>query len=49
MCCAVVRTDVERASRTMLPYFLVLVAGLLVVAFVPWLTLVLPRMFGLGP
>ncbi len=48
VCCAVMRTDVERASRAMLPYFLVLLAGLLIVTFVPWLTLVLPRMFGLA-
>ena len=45
VCCAVMRTDIESASRAMLPYFLVLLAGLLIVAFVPWLTLVLPRLF----
>ena len=45
VCCAVMRTDIEGASRAMLPYMLVLVAGLLIVAFVPWLTLVLPRVF----
>ena len=45
VCCAVMRTDVGRASRAMLPFFVVLVAGLLVVALVPWLTLVLPRLF----
>ena len=49
VCCAVMRTDIEGASRAMLPYVLVLLAGLLVVAFVPWLTLVLPRMFALAP
>jgi TRAP-type C4-dicarboxylate transport system permease large subunit len=45
VCCAVMRTDIESASRAMLPYFLVLIAGLLIVAFIPWLTLVLPRLF----
>jgi TRAP-type C4-dicarboxylate transport system permease large subunit len=45
VCCAVMRTDIESASRAMLPYVLVLVAGLLIVTFVPWLTLVLPRLF----
>jgi tripartite ATP-independent transporter DctM subunit len=45
VCCAVMRTDIGRASRAMLPYFLVLIGGLLIVAFVPWLSLVLPRLF----
>jgi tripartite ATP-independent transporter DctM subunit len=46
VCCAIQRTDVEPASRAMLPYLGVLIAGLLVVAFVPALTLVLPHAFG---
>ena len=45
VCCAVMRTDIERASKAMLPFTLMLLAGLLIVAFVPWLTLVLPRLF----
>jgi tripartite ATP-independent transporter DctM subunit len=46
VCCAVMRCDVEEASRAMLPYLMVLVLGLLVVAFVPWLALFLPNYFG---
>ena len=45
VCCAIMRVDIGRASRAMLPFFAVLIAGLLIVAFVPWLTLVLPRLF----
>ena len=48
VCCAVCRTPIEPATRAMLPYALVLLIGLLIVAFVPWLTLVLPAVFGLG-
>jgi tripartite ATP-independent transporter DctM subunit len=46
VCCSIQRTDVESASRAMVPYLAVLVVGLLVVAFVPALTLVLPHAFG---
>ena len=46
VCCAIQRTHVEEASRAMLPYLGVLVAGLLIVAFVPWFTLFLPHYFG---
>jgi tripartite ATP-independent transporter DctM subunit len=46
VCCAVMRCDIETASRAMLPYLVMLIAGLLVVAFVPWFTLFLPHYFG---
>jgi len=46
VCCAIMRCDIERASRAMLPYLMVVLAGLLIVAFVPWLALALPRYFG---
>ena len=49
VCCAVMRSDVGPAARAMLPYLAVLIAGLLLVAFVPWFTLVLPRLAGLVP
>ncbi|MGA3036522.1 MAG: TRAP transporter large permease subunit [Vulcanimicrobiaceae bacterium] len=48
VCCAIQRTHIEEASRAMLPYLGVLVAGLLIVAFVPWFTLLLPRAVGLS-
>ncbi|HEY0910607.1 MAG TPA: TRAP transporter large permease subunit [Bradyrhizobium sp.] len=46
VCCAVMRCDIETASRAMLPYLVMLIAGLLIVAFVPWFTLTLPHYFG---
>jgi len=46
VCCAVMRSDIEAASRAMLPYLVVVIAGLLIVAFVPWFTLFLPHYFG---
>jgi tripartite ATP-independent transporter DctM subunit len=46
VCCAVMRCDIEAASRAMLPYLIMLIAGLLIVAFVPWFTLALPHYFG---
>jgi TRAP-type C4-dicarboxylate transport system permease large subunit len=46
VCCAVMRSNVEAASRAMLPYLVMVLVGLLIVAFVPWLALFLPRQFG---
>ncbi|MGB6536114.1 MAG: TRAP transporter large permease subunit [Xanthobacteraceae bacterium] len=46
--CAVVRTDIESATRAMMPYLVVLLIGLAIVAFVPWFTVFLPNAFGFG-
>jgi TRAP-type C4-dicarboxylate transport system permease large subunit len=43
--CAICQTQVDRAARPLLWYLAVLSAGLLVVAFIPWITLVLPEAF----
>lgn len=43
--CSVTGTKVEAASRAMVPYAILLFVGLLLVAFVPWFSLVLPRLF----
>jgi tripartite ATP-independent transporter DctM subunit len=46
VCCAVARAPLEAATRAMMPYLVILIIGLLLVAFVPWFTLVLPQYFG---
>jgi tripartite ATP-independent transporter DctM subunit len=46
VCCAIMRCNVEEASRAMAPYLVVVLVGLLIVAFVPWFALFLPRYFG---
>src|SRR5215471_54930 len=46
VCCAIMRCDIEAASRAMLPYLGVVLIGLLIVAFVPWFALFLPHYFG---
>jgi tripartite ATP-independent transporter DctM subunit len=46
--CSVVRANADRATRAMAPYFSILVVGLMVVAFVPWFTLLLPRLLHLA-
>ena len=45
--CALGRTSVEGAGRAYVPYVVVLLLGLLLVAFVPWITLVVPRLMKL--
>ena len=46
VCCAIMRADIEAASRAMMPYLGMVLVGLLIVAFVPWLALFLPHYFG---
>jgi tripartite ATP-independent transporter DctM subunit len=46
--CVMVRAPVSRASRLMISYVVVLLIGLMIVTFVPWFTLLLPRAFGLA-
>ena len=48
VCCAIMQTGIEDASRAMVPYLMVIFVGLLIVAFVPWFTLFLPHYFGFG-
>ena len=40
--CSIADTTMENATRHMLPYLAVLVIGLLLIAFVPWFSLVVP-------
>ena len=44
--CAVVGSDVEAASKAMMPYLAVLILGVLAVAFVPWFTHAIPDLVG---
>jgi len=46
--CAIMRTDIEPASRAMVGYLVVLIIALLIVAFVPWFTVFLPHALNLG-
>jgi TRAP-type C4-dicarboxylate transport system permease large subunit len=46
--CALGLVKVGDATRAYMPYFLVLLIGALIVAFVPWFTLVLPRLMNLS-
>jgi tripartite ATP-independent transporter DctM subunit len=42
--CSICETTMESATRHMLPYLLMLAIGLALVAFVPWFTLIVPRL-----
>jgi tripartite ATP-independent transporter DctM subunit len=44
--CAVAESRVEAAARTMLPYLVVLVLGIVLIAFVPGITLAVPHWLG---
>jgi tripartite ATP-independent transporter DctM subunit len=45
--CSICETSMENAARHMAPYLVVLAVGLLLVAFVPWFSLVVPRVLGM--
>lgn len=45
--CSVTNTKVEDTSHAMIPYVIVIFVGLLLVAFVPWFSLVIPQMMKL--
>jgi C4-dicarboxylate transporter DctM subunit len=45
--CGIAKISVDRVLRPMLPYVIFLCLGLLIVVFVPWFTLILPRILGL--
>jgi C4-dicarboxylate transporter DctM subunit len=45
--CGIADVSVDRATRAMMPFIAVLVVGLVIVILVPWITLVLPRLFKL--
>jgi TRAP-type C4-dicarboxylate transport system permease large subunit len=45
--CAVRETTIEKSSREMIPFLVVLCIGLPIAALVPWFTLSLPAFFGL--
>ena len=46
--CGIAPTPMTTVMSTFGPYLLVLLAGLLIIAFIPWITLVLPeRVLGL--
>jgi tripartite ATP-independent transporter DctM subunit len=47
--CAIARAPMGPSTRAMVPYVAVLLVGLLLVTFVPWFTLALPRAAGLAP
>jgi TRAP-type C4-dicarboxylate transport system permease large subunit len=44
--CAVVEARVEVAARAMVPYLIVLLLAIVLIAFVPWITLSVPRLLG---
>lgn len=46
--CGIADTTMARIFRPLLPFFISMIAVLLVTTYVPWLSLALPRLFGLG-
>lgn len=45
--CSLGQVNVDTAARAYMPYLVVLLIGILIVAFVPWFTLVIPRVMHL--
>jgi tripartite ATP-independent transporter DctM subunit len=45
--CSICDTTMENATRHMIPYLVIVVVGLLLVAFIPWFSLVAPRLLNM--
>ena len=43
--CAIARLSIVESTKYMAPYLVILFLGLLVITYIPWFTLVLPRLF----
>ena len=43
--CAIAKLSIVDSAKFMAPYLVILFLGLLVITYVPWFTLVLPRVF----
>jgi len=46
--CGIAETTMARVFRPLLPFFASMIAVLLLTTYLPWLSLALPRLFGLG-
>ena len=46
--CGIANIPGDRATPAMMPYVYMMCAGLLIVILVPWVTLIVPRVLGLG-
>ena len=44
VCCSVCETSIESVTHKILPYLVFILIGVLLIAFVPWFSLILPRM-----
>jgi tripartite ATP-independent transporter DctM subunit len=45
--CTIGKTNITRVSRAMLPFYAAMFAGLILIAYVPWITMVVPQWLGL--
>jgi len=45
VCCSVCETSIESITHKILPYLVFILIGVLLIAFVPWFSLILPRVF----
>jgi len=43
--CAIARLSIVEPTKYMAPYFVILFIDLLVITYIPWFTLVMPRLF----
>ncbi len=45
--CGIGKVSIPQLSKALLPFYAVMILALLLVTYIPWISLVLPRMFGL--
>ena len=47
--CGIGKTTIARVTKSLLPFYAVMIISLLLVTFIPWITLVIPKLFGYTP
>jgi len=44
--CGIGNTNIANMSRALIPFYIIMVAVLMLVTYIPWLSLMLPKAFG---
>jgi len=44
--CGIGKTSITQITRSLLPFYVVMIIALLLVTYIPWITLALPKLFG---
>ncbi len=44
--CSIAKTSITHITKSLLPFFIVMIISLLLVTYIPWISMILPKLFG---